>query len=188
MMWIGSDADGALLSEGAFGAVSIGVVQMEEVCGGLGSAGVLWCWLGDDVVLGSVLRAVQAAASNVASVWLVSQSGAAAGCWGLAKSVNAEVGQLVGCLEVFEAQHAAMSAAQVAGLSGSRDAELSIVSNGQLTTHRLQQVVAHGQHTKHLHTAQDGSPVSGGAGGLWLLTACWLMQHGAARLDVLPEE
>ena len=45
MTWSGSDADGTLLSEGAFGGVSIGVVQMEEVCGGLGSAGGVWCWL-----------------------------------------------------------------------------------------------------------------------------------------------
>ena len=105
--------DSTLVKEAAFGAVSIGMEQLEEVCGGLSSAGVLWCWMGGAVVQGSVLRAVQAAVSSAASVWLVSQSSTAAGCWGLAKSVNAEVGQLVGCVEVFEAQRAAVSAAQL---------------------------------------------------------------------------
>ena len=37
---------------------SIGVTHLEEVCGGVRSAGVLWCWLGGDTVPGSVLRAV----------------------------------------------------------------------------------------------------------------------------------
>ena len=41
MVCSGSDADERLLSEGAFRAVYIVVVQMEGVCRGLGSAGVL---------------------------------------------------------------------------------------------------------------------------------------------------
>ena len=37
----GSDTDERLMPEPAFGAIDIGVVQMEEVCGGSDSAGVL---------------------------------------------------------------------------------------------------------------------------------------------------
>lgn len=49
---------------------------------------MLWCWLGGDVLPGSVLQAVQAAVSSVMSVWLVLQS-----IWGW--PVNAVMGQLV---------------------------------------------------------------------------------------------
>ena len=51
-------------------SVELPVGRMDSVCCGAG-------WV--------VLRAVQAVVSSVASVWLVSQSGAAVGCWGLAK-------------------------------------------------------------------------------------------------------
>ena len=185
MVWSGSDADGALLSEAAFGPVDFGVVQIEEVFEGLGSGGVLWCWLGGDAVPGSVLQALQAAVTSMTSVWLVSESGAAAGCWGLAKSINAEVGQLVRCVEVFEAQCAAVSAVLLARVTGSSDAELSIGGNGLLKAHRLHQVVAQSQHTRHLYVAHGGGLVSGGTGGLGLLTAHWLMQHGVARVLLL---
>ena len=76
MVWSVSGADGTLLSEGAFGAVSIDVVQIEEVCGGLGSADVLWCWLGGDMVVGAAVSVDAAFSADAVSADAVSADAA----------------------------------------------------------------------------------------------------------------
>ena len=92
------------------------------------------------MVPGSVLRAVQAAVSSVASVWLVSESGAAAaGCWGLAKSVNAEVGQLVGCVHVADTVNTVLEAAAMTKRGGS---EVQLALHGEWQAGRLHGVRA----------------------------------------------
>ena len=99
--------------------------------------------------------------NSAPSAWLVSRSGAAVGCWGLAKSVNADAGQMVQCVELCEIQCPVVSADELVGVSGSCDAELGIGGNGQLTSHRPQQVVALVQHsTRECRRARPSAPLS----------------------------